>query len=463
MVQERVLELVERLIANGIDVVIDVYDLKEGQDKYAFMERSVNDSTIDRVLVICDKVYTEKANRRTGGVGDETVIISSETYGKMKQEKFVPIIFEHDEEGNAYCPSYIKSRIYIDLSTEDEKYESEYEKLLRNIYEKPLYTKPPLGSKPEWLDNININLSSVRDVVKQIRWNKNNNSSKTKFLVQKAVDELVEKAEKYTLAGEKPIEDEILTTIEQSKDYRDLVVEFCEALIYSGMETSDVLASMFERLYNELHDATGRGSYSSTDFEMQNFLIWELFISITATLLHYEKYAALHGILAHTYFLRENFMQNSLHAYDFTKFRTYCNVIENRCKPKCHNPRLFTLSGEILVKREKKPILTKESISNADLVLYQLAQSLDIEGVGAIRWYPISYIYHEGGQPMWQKLRSKKFCEKIMPLFGAKTIEELKKLISKNVYENGMSYSGFFDSPLVILDNIKLEDIGTII
>lgn len=31
-VQKRVIELAERLIANGVDVVMDIYELKEGQD-----------------------------------------------------------------------------------------------------------------------------------------------------------------------------------------------------------------------------------------------------------------------------------------------------------------------------------------------------------------------------------------------------------------------------------------------
>lgn len=48
-------------------------------------------------------------------------------------------------------PTYIKTRIYIDLS-DPEKYEVEYEKLLRNIYEKPQFVKPKLGKKPEWLE-----------------------------------------------------------------------------------------------------------------------------------------------------------------------------------------------------------------------------------------------------------------------------------------------------------------------
>lgn len=77
---ERVLELAERLMANGVEVILDKWDLKEGQDKYAFMEQSVTDKTIDKVLIVCDKSYAEKANQRTGGVGDETVIISPDLW-----------------------------------------------------------------------------------------------------------------------------------------------------------------------------------------------------------------------------------------------------------------------------------------------------------------------------------------------------------------------------------------------
>ena len=129
---EMVLELAKRLVIHGIDTVLDKWDLKEGQDKYEFMEQCVNDDSIDKVLIVCDKTYMEKANSRTGGVGDETVIISSEVYGNTKQEKFIPIIAEKDDEGNAYVPTYIKSRIYIDLS-DVEKYEEEYEILIRKI------------------------------------------------------------------------------------------------------------------------------------------------------------------------------------------------------------------------------------------------------------------------------------------------------------------------------------------
>lgn len=51
------------------------------------MECCVTNPEITKVLIICDKAYSQKDNDGTGGVGDETVIISSEIYGNIKQEK----------------------------------------------------------------------------------------------------------------------------------------------------------------------------------------------------------------------------------------------------------------------------------------------------------------------------------------------------------------------------------------
>lgn len=107
--QERVRELAESLRQDGIDVKLDIWDLKDGQDKYAFMEQCVTDPDIDKVLIICDSGYAAKADRRQGGVGDETTIISAEVYGHAAQEKFVPVIMERDEHGEPYMPAYLKA------------------------------------------------------------------------------------------------------------------------------------------------------------------------------------------------------------------------------------------------------------------------------------------------------------------------------------------------------------------
>ena len=462
-VQERVIELAERLIANGIEIILDVYDLKDGNDKYAFMEQSVNDPSVDHVLIICDKTYTEKANNRSGGVGDETVIITPEVYGNTKQEKFIPVIFEKDEDGKAFCPNYIKSRIYIDLSN-DNQYESEYEKLLRDIYLKPLYRKPALGKKPEWLENDLIDLSSIRDVVKQVRGFTGDNKIKAEFLLRKATDEFVETAKLYVLTDDKPIEEEFIAIIDQYKNYRDLFVDYIEALIYSGLPQVNSIATIFERLYNELHDYNSRKELSQYIFELADFMIWELFIDTIATLLHFERYQEIHDLIIHPYFLRRDKYNDAVDAYGYYIFRTHSHVIEEICKPKSDKPNRFTMSGEIILNREKKPILTKESISNADLVLYQLGTILPAPSSGGWRdyWFPTTYVYHQQPQLIWQKLKSREHCKKLTRLFGVKNIEEIKELIKNSTADREMRYNSSFECARGILNSIKIDDIGVL-
>lgn len=121
-------KLAHRLEKDGIQIVIDFKDLRLGHDKYAFMERIVTDDTIKKVLIICNKTYKEKADSRVGGVGDESAIITSQIYGSVTQEKFIPVVNEFDENGNPYLPNYLASRMYANLTD----FEKGYRELLSN-------------------------------------------------------------------------------------------------------------------------------------------------------------------------------------------------------------------------------------------------------------------------------------------------------------------------------------------
>ena len=77
----------DRLLVDGVEIVLDQYDLKEGNDKNAFMEKMVTDPSFSHVLVVCDKSYAEKADARKAGVGTESQIISQEVYSKDVQSK----------------------------------------------------------------------------------------------------------------------------------------------------------------------------------------------------------------------------------------------------------------------------------------------------------------------------------------------------------------------------------------
>lgn len=463
-VQKRVVELATRLVFNGIDVILDVWDLKAGHDKYAFMEQSVNDPSVNKVLIVCDKAYAEKADARQGGVGDETVIISPEIYGKMNQEKFIPLAFDADESGNAYIPHYLKSRIYFDFTTEDNRYEVEYEKLLRNLYEMPQFKKPTLGPKPEWLENDAVDLSPIRDVIKQLRGCTGFLQSKTDYLVCHAIDLFIETSKMFVLPDNKPKNESLLKVIDQTRIFRDVFMDLCESFFYSNLSFAYTICSLFERLYNALHTERIAPNGYIISNDLSDFMLWELFICATALLLHLEKFSDLHDMLTHTYFLNQDNHNDYAEASHYFKFYKSIRLLEEECKPKSTQPSLYTLQGDILTRRERKPILTKESISNADLILYQMGQPLGLGNTRWDYWFPITYCYHcRESQEIWRKMKSREQCQKMFPLFGVKTIEELKEKIRQTSINDRMRYSNdHFSRALDIQDSIMVEEIGSL-
>lgn len=149
--EDWVLRLATELVESGVDVILDKWDLKEGNDSNAFMEKMVTDKDVGKVIIVCDPVYALKADNRTGGVGTETQIITAEIYQSVAQNKFVAVIAQKDEQGKTFVPTFYKSRIHIDLS-DDDLYAKNFEQLLRWIYNQPLNIKPKVGKKPAFLD-----------------------------------------------------------------------------------------------------------------------------------------------------------------------------------------------------------------------------------------------------------------------------------------------------------------------
>jgi hypothetical protein len=103
------------------------------------------------VVLVCDRAYVEKADQRSGGVGTEAQIISGELYAKGEQDKFVAVVRERHESGEACLPAYYASRIYIDLS-DATSYSDNFDRLVRWAFDKPLYQKPEVGEPPSFLE-----------------------------------------------------------------------------------------------------------------------------------------------------------------------------------------------------------------------------------------------------------------------------------------------------------------------
>lgn len=133
-------ELASRLISNGVDVILDQWDLGPGGDLPHFMESSIVKAS--RVLMICTDRYVEKANGGTGGVGYEKMIVTADLLKEIGSNRVIPIL-----RNATNLPTFLGSKFYIDLSKEDY-FETGFDHLLRELLNAPLFKKPPLGQAP---------------------------------------------------------------------------------------------------------------------------------------------------------------------------------------------------------------------------------------------------------------------------------------------------------------------------
>src|SRR6478736_9046246 len=91
-----VASLALKLRANGIEVLLDQFDLEPGDEVPKYMERSVTKA--DCVLMVCTDAYVRKADDGEGGVGYETMIVTGELVRNLGQSKFVPIIRQSNRD-----------------------------------------------------------------------------------------------------------------------------------------------------------------------------------------------------------------------------------------------------------------------------------------------------------------------------------------------------------------------------
>ena len=463
--QQQVKELAEKLVHDGIDVVLDIWDLKDGQDKFHFMEQCVTDPQIDRVLIICDSGYAEKADARKGGVGDETAIISPEIYGNAEQEKFIPVIMEYNQDGKPFIPAYLKGRMYKDLA--GDNYLKGYKSLLRNIYECPSERKPELGHRPTWLDEKEADdLFSIKEAKQKVEIAELNGFKSS--ATQEFVDVYLESLKKYY--KDQFTNEEYLKDFEGILEYRNIFLEYIQNIALKTEHYGIFLADTFEKLYNTLYDVHTFKPRANTcgydSFDIFKVHIWELFICTTAYLLHIEDYESINELLVHTYFLRISPLLEEMEPVSYEAFCFTSKVLERKVKPNMPGElcRKFTLTGHFLcTEREFLPVYTKKRIAEADLFLYQVYNGLDLDQLTKdFGWFPICYVYSEEHNSMWKKLKSKNFCEKIMPIFGVKSIDELKKKIEKCVSDNMMRYRESGYAATAILDWVKIEEIAAL-
>jgi len=138
-----VLQLATRLRSNGVEIILDRWNLKLGSDLASFMERGLSKS--QRVICVCSDIYVGKANDGKGGAGYEKQIMTAEVIGDQNTNWIIPLIKNNSNEKKT--PTFLGGRVFISFE-EPNLYESKYEELLRDLLDEPILPIPPIGKNP---------------------------------------------------------------------------------------------------------------------------------------------------------------------------------------------------------------------------------------------------------------------------------------------------------------------------
>lgn len=133
-----------RLRDNGVDARIDMFHLRPGQDLHQWMTNEV--IMADKVLLICDKYYAEKADTRRSGVGWETMIILGDMLSTQEQAKYIGII--RGKNIDESLPLYVRSKYSLNWS-DDAVMEQEFNDLLLYLFDCDI--EPPIGEIPDFI------------------------------------------------------------------------------------------------------------------------------------------------------------------------------------------------------------------------------------------------------------------------------------------------------------------------
>ncbi len=142
--EARVLTLADRLIAEGVDCILDQYHPAPPEGWPKWMDRQIRDAT--SVLMVCTETYYRRVmgeeKQGTGrGVGWESTLIYTYLYENVAtDDRFIPVLLPGGVITD--IPAPVRGRTHYRTEPEDE-----YEKLYRRLTNQPLTPKPALGVK----------------------------------------------------------------------------------------------------------------------------------------------------------------------------------------------------------------------------------------------------------------------------------------------------------------------------
>jgi len=423
---ERILTIAQRLASDGVDVEIDKRSVREGHDLNAFMERMVTDPKVTKVLIFLNKSYAEKADARQHGVGTEAQILSAELYGKVQQEKFIPVVCEF-ENGQACLPAFLKGRLYIDFSSAEAE-ATNYERLLRRIYDKPEHIKPAVGKPPAFITTDTMPANPLGGKIRAYREALLSGRTNTHVLLDDYLTRFFEELETRRISadGKNPFDETLLLSLEGLKPLRDDFVEMCDLWLRSPDKADFVsrITQVLERLCDLGQWPPDVQQWNEHWGENFRLLTHELFLCIIGLLLRHQQFPMAREIFETRFVLPERERPRELKGGSFIIFYEYSEVLQTR------NKRLdlhrLDLQADWLKERATTKPLAFHWLQQADLLCFVRCLIFNAD---EWPWYPKTLLYARwhAGFEIFERAENKAFYKKLAAVWNDLAPEEFKQ------------------------------------
>lgn len=416
------------MVNDGVDVILDVWDLKEGDDKFAFMEKMVTDESVTHVIVFSDSEYAKKADARKAGVGTESQIISREVYSKVQQSKFIPVVCEFDESDEPFLPTFLKSRIWIDFSS-PEAANDNWEQLIRALYGKPAHEKPIPGKPPIYITT-DITTPSSPAIAKFAAFKQAIIQEKRGLNLYR--QDLLDACYAYADAlriRERPnvanLGERVLEDCGKLKMVRDHVVDWVllESEANPSEEFGEALITMLERLLELKSRPPELNGWNDIWFEAHRVFVYEIFLYIVAALIKTNAFSILHLILTSHYLRPETDAYGNSRFDTFYAFYGYSEALQILA-PK--GQRLYAPAAELIKRQADRNDLPFKDIMQAELLVLMMAFIS-----GDIRWYPqtLHYSSHTSAFPFFVRAAQHRNFQKLAKITGIESAEGLRNAV----------------------------------
>lgn len=418
--------LAERLRNDGVDVVLDRWRLQPGQDKYDFMEQMVKDSEITKVLVMCDKRYADRADKREGGVGTESTIISQEVYNQVFQEKFIPVITERNSDGEIYLPVFIKSRIYVDLS-DPRRFELGYEDLLRTLTGRPASEEPPVGKPPAYLFESNRPTSPTTFALRAFDSALMNDKRFSTGLGRDYLDRFFDAIEAVQIQGEihkspSDVPSKMLERLAAWDSLRNEWISFLRLVCRyaSDKRLFEAIPSFFDSTLNLIQ--RGKPYWN----QHLDFIIHEAFLYTVAVCLQEQQFEPVAMLLSFHY--REPTRSGSQRYGIFSHADT--RYLENKLNEawgmEPEGVKYLYPQQHWLHLRALDNLVPFESLREADILLWLRSKFESNPGApfSMLSWFPVTvgsfqeYEWRVDSFPIFQRAGSRRFFDQFKLVFG---------------------------------------------